>query len=254
VRTLGIDLSASPKKTATCVITWEDGRADVAEPQSGQPDQELIEGMADADWVGIDAPFGWPAEFLEAVTAWADGRRWPPADRARLRYRQTDRVTQAVARLPLSVSSDRIAVTAMRCASLLSALAETREPAGAGLDRTGDDCVVEVYPAAALTLWSDEAANLRFDPQGYKGKAAADRRISLVEALARAAPWLRADDATWSLAITSDDAFDAIICALVARAAAQKLTRSPTPGEETELARVEGWIHLPEPDSLSRLI
>jgi hypothetical protein len=43
-----------------------------------------------------------------------------------------------------------------------------------------------------------------------------------------------------------DDYLDALICALVARAAELGLTYEPKPGVESELAEVEGWIHLPD--------
>ena len=46
---------------------------------------------------------------------------------------------------PLSVSSDRIAICAMRCAELLVELAGDGQ-----LERTGGGLVAEVYPAAAL--------------------------------------------------------------------------------------------------------
>jgi Protein of unknown function (DUF429) len=58
---------------------------------------------------------------------------------------------------PLSVSSNLLAICAMRCAHLLVELA------GEGaLDRTGAGLVAEVYPAAALRQWG-------LDPRGYKG-------------------------------------------------------------------------------------
>jgi len=43
----------------------------------------------------------------------------------------------------------------------------------------------------------------------------------------------------------SHDAFDALVCALVARAAASNRTELPESGEQARLATVEGWIHLP---------
>ena len=51
----------------------------------------------------------------------------------------------------------------------------------------------------------------------------------------------------------SDHAFDALVCALVARAAAIGLTASPTEGDR-EAARVEGWIAIPGPGTLGRLV
>jgi hypothetical protein len=51
----------------------------------------------------------------------------------------------------------------------------------------------------------------------------------------------------------SADRLDALVCALVTRAAALGLTR-PVPLDE-DAARIarEGWIHLPLSDSLGRL-
>ena len=249
MRTLGIDLSADPKKTCACLISWHSGRAEVEEPVSGLGDEELVERMLEADWVGIDAPFGWPVEFLETVTGWAEKGTWTGVKRERLRYRETDRFVQRTARLPLSVSSDRIAVTAMRCASLLAELSKRGLGSEGRIDRVGDDGVVEVYPGAALVQWSDEATDLRFDPQGYKGKENAAKREVLLDSLAQGAPWLVLDGDTRALSINSDDALDALLSSLVARAAAKSKTLGPSV-RKLALARIEGWIHLPEKGSL----
>lgn len=53
--------------------------------------------------------------------------------------------------------------------------------------------------------------------------------------------------------VENDHAFDALIAAIVARAAHLDLVQYPTQEEDVELARVEGWIALPVPDSLDRL-
>jgi predicted RNase H-like nuclease len=42
-----------------------------------------------------------------------------------------------------------------------------------------------------------------------------------------------------------DDYLDALICALVARAAERKRTYRPETAHEAQRAAVEGWIHLP---------
>ncbi len=253
MRTLGVDLSADPKKTAACLITWEGGQVKVERPNRDIEDGPLVDLMVAADWVGIDAPFGWPADFLQAVTRWAEEATWPQTERERLRYRDTDRFVQSTARLPLSVSSDRIAVTAMRCASLLTQLGEHRAGAGGRIDRSGDDRVVEVYPGAALAQWSDAAADLRFDPQGYKGAEQAAKREVLLDVLQRAAPWLDVDATTRAVCVESDDALDALLCSLVARTAAKELTLRPQTTDQAALAHVEGWIHLPKKGSLAQL-
>ena len=53
----------------------------------------------------------------------------------------------------------------------------------------------------------------------------------------------------------SDDVLDALVCALLARAVQQEGgTLWPAPGEQTDLARTEGWIHLPMDARLGRLL
>lgn len=67
-----------------------------------------------------------------------------------LRYRLTDRILQAEYGInPLSVSSDKVAVLAWRCAELLDEISA----AGMGPSRDGTDGIVEVYPGAALKVW-----------------------------------------------------------------------------------------------------
>lgn len=241
MRTLGIDLSADDRKTCACLVEWGNGRATVATPELGLSNEDLVERILAADKAAIDAPFGWPDEFVEAIADYAKSGRFPTTERARLRYRETDRfVTQT--RLPLSVSSDRIAVTAMRCASLLTQLGREDEP----VDRAGSGRVVEVYPAAALVAWG-------FHVAGYKTKSATDMRNALLDSIvAVCGEWLDLPDDAKQACVRSDDAVDALVSSLVARAAACSLT-SGAPAEHSGRARREGWIHLPTPDALARL-
>lgn len=259
MRTLGIDLAAQDANTASCVIEWEPGRAVAGTPQLRRSDLDLVNDMERADWVAIDAPFGWPDAFLNAVHAWAHEGRWPesPLDRRarvkRLRYRATDLFVEARARLPLSVSTDRIAVAAMRCATLLPPWGPDGEP----FDRTGGDRCVEVYPAAALVVWG-------LDPTGYKG-VGNQQRQRLIDALQERAPWLELPATARQSCIQTDHALDALVRGLLARAA-QRGATWPPPGAgsptvmpagvdvvEAQLRR-EGWIHLPRGvDSLGRL-
>jgi Protein of unknown function (DUF429) len=261
VLTLGVDLSADAKKTASCLIEWTRQRAVVRRPETGLGDEALLDRMTGTDehpapeWIGIDAPFGWPVPFVAAVRAWENGGAWPARDgvaRKPLRYRATDLHCEEVARRGLSVSTDLIGVTAMRCAALLTALA-TRRGLGRLLDRTGADQVVEVYPGAALPLWSGDTQDARLDPRGYKGGTDHAKRRALVAGLLRAAPWLDLDHETRSLCESNDDALDSLLAALVTRAAALGRTLPPTTREQREAARVEGWLHLPARGSLAGL-
>jgi histidinol-phosphate/aromatic aminotransferase/cobyric acid decarboxylase-like protein len=86
----------------------------------------------------------------------------------------------------------------------------------------------------------------------YKESGAGALRRRLAERLADDAD-LELGEATVAACAASDHALDALVCALVTRAAALGLTR-PVPSSEdgARIAR-EGWIHLPLPDSLGRL-
>ena len=171
-----------------------------------------------------------------------------------LRYRLTDRIVSTDYGInPLSVSSDKIAVLAWRCAQLLS-----EAPVGfASPGRDGADGIVEVYPAGALKVWD-------FKHRGrYKGgRNAAEKarrqkqRTRLVTELEEraggGAGWLKWADGARDICVSDDDALDAVLSALIARAAATNQTRPPA-REERKLAAIEGWIHIPEPDSFGRL-
>ena len=98
-----------------------------------------------ADIVGIDAPFGWPAPFVAAVGEWTL-TEWNEVIRDGLSLRETDRhVRRQSGVRPLSVSADRIALPAMRAMALLKRHGV--------IDRSGDGRFFEVYPAGSLAIW-----------------------------------------------------------------------------------------------------
>jgi predicted nuclease with RNAse H fold len=229
VKLAGVDLAAQPSNTALCVL---DGR-DIAQLSTSATDDMIIEGLRGCAKVGIDAPFGWPRPFVEAVVAHRDGEPWPGRDaepdsyRRSLRLRRTD---EAVCELgmgitPLSVSTDRIGVAAFRCALLLDRLG--------GVDRSGaTGKVCEVYPAAALRRWFGD------DARGYRSDEG--RRDELLRRIARASR-LRVGSHRKTL-VANDHAFDALVSALTALAVKRRATALPV---DRALAREEGWIHVP---------
>ena len=119
--------------------------------------------------------------------------------------RETDRVVrEATARplrdgedkrrgkRPLSVSTDRIAYTAMRCARILAVVGEAD---GKPVDLAGGGRVAEVYPDAALREWGIWPDDWDRERLGYKGTSigATKRRRELMKRLvARAGDWLAA--------------------------------------------------------------
>jgi hypothetical protein len=238
---LGIDLAAGTKKTFACLLSPADGglRASVA---ASCDDQMLFELARGCKKVAIDAPFGWPSQFVDALNAHRAGRAWPAPDdgqpevfRASLSFRATDRVVMHTRR-PLSVSTDRLGVTAMRCALLLH-----RWSSKTPVDRTGRAKFVEVYPAAALIRWG-------LGGSGYK-RSNHTALGTLLGALRKQLPELEMSDDDHRRCASSDDAFDALVAALVARASLLGLT-DPPPTTHRETAAQEGWIHLPVRGSL----
>jgi predicted nuclease with RNAse H fold len=241
VRTLGIDLAAQPPNTSACAVEWGPGRPIVSDLRTGLDDESLLDAIPRAEKVAIDAPFGWPDEFAEAISAHSNRAGWPGSGedqdiyRFHLSFRATDRrLIEAGARRPLSVSTDLIGVVAMRCAFLLDRLAAAGEP----VDRAGSGKVLEAYPAPALSGWGLSAT-------GYKSRVGAARLPELLQQLERGLGGIEMTIQQRELASSDHNCFDALVCSLVARAAALGLTQPPETGEEADRASREGWIHLP---------
>ncbi len=245
--TAGLDLAAMPERTALASIEWTGSRSAIRELVCPADDRVILEVIGQAGKTGIDCPLGWPDAFVDFVAAHRSGHVTPPPDssgagwRRPLTMRRTDLFVHGKLRLlPLSVSADRIAHVALRCAVLLAKL----NAAGRTVDRTGAGAVVEVYPAASLLGWG-----LRH--RGYKQPRTPEALAAVAGDLLRAAPWL--DCGPYQETIRrSHDAFDAVIAALTARAASQGRTWAPA-GDDLAAARTEGWIAIPD-SPLSQLI
>ena len=239
MRSVGIDLSSEPSGTGLAVLVGGPGHARLEEVRTNVGDGALLEALAEAeaDNAALDCPLGWPDDFLRFLIEHRDGsvvRRegkgviW----RRDLSQRATDQHVQKHTGVrPLSVSADRIGAVAMRAADLQAALAEQGRP----VDRAGG-WLVEVYPAAALKGWG-------LAHQSYKSAAKAQSRSVLVDELMTRTPWLDWAGHDQSCR-ASDDALDAVLCAVLARLAGQGRTVPPTE-EHREQASREGWIHLP---------
>ncbi len=237
---LGVDLAADPANTGVAVLTVGPDRVVVDVVAPPVSDVALVGLARSAHKVGVDAPLGWPDEFVAAIGLHHRGRPWPAADdpvaqRRLLSKRETDRFVKARTGLdPMSVSADRIGAVAMRCARLQTLWALDR---GAPADRSGSGRLVETYPAAALKGWG--LAHRR-----YKGRDRAEPRGLLVDGVLAAAPWLALSDGGAACRL-SDHSLDAVVCGLVALAALAGLTLGPAPGRERDRAGREGWIHVP---------
>lgn len=277
MRTVGVDIAKSHKTTAVCTIRWSDDGADVEAPQVPADDEVVLAAarMSDVAAIAFDAPFGWPVAMVAAVSSWRPGGSWAKPKDHEFRLRRTDvftakhtkkpeegeaspgvvdRVRGAV---PLSVSADKIAMAAWRCCALLSELTNevdarhevVTDAMGTPFSRDGRVCVVEAYPAAALSMWG-------IPRDGYKDATPDARsvRASMLAAIARAGDdgWIRVPKDAKEAYIATDHALDALVCALVARAAMLGLVAA-VPADDAEHARAEGWIALPRTDSLRAL-
>lgn len=233
--TLGIDLSSQPKNTAACRIYWNSDNSARVDTPALECDDEKLDGLIqDSEVIGIDAPLGWPEAFRAAVANWqADGWNGRAEFQESLRLRITDqavrnRLKNASCKLtPLSVSTDRIALPAMRAMALLKRHGVT--------DKSGDGRFFEVYPAGTLACW-----NLRC--KGYKnGPKAAELRREILAEISRRFPQIALPEDY----LDNDHALDALIASFTARMA--KLGNTTRPElTQTEAARTEGWIHLPK--------
>lgn len=233
----GLDLAAEPKGTAIAVIEWGSKTARLVSLDLGVDDESALRIALSVEKIGIDCALGWPMEFVAFLNEHQDVSAKPTAFdggsnlRRRLAHRETDRsVREITGKWPLSVSTDRLGMTAIRCAGLLSKFAEHFY-----VDRSGSGKVVEVYPGAALRHWLVETS-------GYRNSSIV--REKLIEQLHDLAPWLDLGIHR-ELMVESCDAFDSVFAALAARAAERGLSNAP---DQTQLsvANVEGWIHLPK--------
>jgi predicted nuclease with RNAse H fold len=236
VLTAGVDLAAELKGTALAIIEWKKTQATLVDLQLGVTDETIVEAAGVVDKLGIDCALGWPIEFVEFLknhanlksTSFPDGGMdW----RRRASFRESDRhVREVTGKWPLSVSTDRLGLTAMRCAGLQGRIQQS----GIEIDRSGSGKVVEIYPGASLRLWG-------FDTAGYRTNE--DARTELLTIIEQSVPWLNLESYR-DLMITSTDAFDSVIASLATRAAAIGMYLKP-PAEHLDKARIEGWIALP---------
>lgn len=233
----GLDLSAEPKGTALSVLEVSRGGVNLKSLELGLRDAQIVTASMGVEKLGIDCALGWPIEFIDFLQQQASpnlqAQKFEGSIELRraLAYRETDRMVRKVTgRWPLSVSTDRLGMAAIRCSGLLSALGAT----GANTSRAGDGLVVEVYPAASMRIW-------QLDSAGYRNNV--DVRARLLGDLCAAAPWLEVAE-NEELLVESHDAFDSLIAALATLAVSVGHGTRP-PEHMLERARVEGWVHLP---------
>lgn len=226
----GIDMAAQAPRTGVVVIDWAAGPPMITHAATHATDDQLLglcRQVADSNGrVGIDCALGWPRTFVAFVSAHAANQPLPAAEvtTETLRLRATDIAVWRgpFGRVPLSVSTNLLGITALRTARLLAQLRDD----GQLVDRSGvQGLVCEVYPAASRAAWG--LSRTRRDVQQILDQLHLD-----------------AEPAHAHLLRTNEHVFDALIAALSARAVARESTDGPPPGLEV-VAEEEGWIHVP---------
>jgi len=235
--TWGLDVSTNPRKTAGVALDWSQGAAIVTavhHPLSAHGIVDLITSNGACQWA-VDVPFGWPDRFVALLVDRRDGplaadlvpdskawETWRTADVARRRTDQFLYRHPAIRTRPLPASFDRLGATAAMWSLIEARLAQ----GGVTVDRSGvTGLVCETYPRAAQAAW------------GHRDFAKPD-----LDDLRRMLPFLRVPDRLADR-LSTDDARDAVVCAVVARARSRGLTLGP-PDEDLAAARREGWIHV----------
>lgn len=240
VRFVGVDLASQPANTSVCIIEWTD-RPRVVSIERPATDDLIVDRIGGADAVGLDCPLGWPAPFVETVhrhhtgrsTVGVTGPTGEPVTSRDLRLRTTDQwIRGHLARDPLSVSTDRLGIVALRGIGILERVA------GPGADRSGNAHIYEAYPGGSLAVW-------RLRSVGYKHAGA--RRTEATDVRAEIVDALRAHidlGDTGEQMIDNADDLDALLTAVVAGLAVAGHTTS-APAEHSAIAATEGWIHVP---------
>lgn len=212
--------------------------------ENGVTDERAVDLAAHVDFVGIDAPFGWPRAWAAAVARHRPGEPFDAdGTPAALTRRETDLWVAANTGIhPLSVAANLIGATAIRCARLIHAIGK---PIDAGLSPRAA-LTSEVYPAVALLRWG-------LPHRLYKGRSHQVARTDLVGSIvARGLPVTLAHAHRRALE-ASDDALDSLVCSLVARAVAIGLTDDAPPALR-DAAAAEGWIRIPSSGSSLRML
>lgn len=235
--TVGVDLASQSNDTALAVVEWKEGRSAVLRVVVGADDEMILDEGTKADVIGIASPFGWPEPFFELLRQNREGRVGDPrraatvSGRDGIMYRTTERRVRDWLGLKLMPStSNMLGSTVLRCVGLQTRLDE----AGVSVTRGQGGRVIEVYAPASLMAWG-------LHEPSYKNQSAS--RVRILEQVGRRLNCYLGEYRT--LCVESDDALDALVGALTARAAALGFWRQPMDEEERLRASAEGWISVP---------
>jgi predicted nuclease with RNAse H fold len=252
LKIVGIDLAASPRNCGVCVLEEDTITHVTRGSRNAEHPGWLLEHCSGAHVVAVDVPFGWPKPFAHALSTYGIGVALD-RDRKPYLYRTTDIwVTDELPRLlardvgpprPLSVSADKLGVTAM-----VGTLLQKDLRNGFNLwPSTANElpAVVEVYPALSLWAWALPHRNYK----GDSGDARRKRRVLLGQLYYAFGLEVHDEQAAADL-IDVEHCFDALVAALTGREYASGNTFDPQ-HLDADLLSFERWIRVPK-SSLDR--
>lgn len=239
---IGVDCASQDQKCGLALARVSSARVQILDlrVREASIQEVLVEWLLEHEprLIAIDAPLGWPRPLGRALASHRAGEPIAPTPNDSF-HRATDaHVRRVTGKRPMEVGADKIARAAHRALRLLGDLRAATGSRLALASRPGvptETSVIEVYPALNLRARG-------ISEKGYKANknGARERREEIVQALAPTVDFAGHAD----LAIRSDDALDAGICALAARDFAYGPVCEPA---ATDPMEVEGWIWFPKP-------
>lgn len=238
MRFVGIDLAAQPNNTSACVLEWRKRPRVVEIRRSATDDWIISKASQSTTAIGIDSPFGWPISFVNFIHQKRVARHPRPLSASEaigLKYRITDIFVRnhfdSLGKniRPISVSTDKLGAVALRCARLVQCLEKQH----------GGQCkIFEVYPAASLACWMTIEGSYKSNKNAQQSRE--NRAYILGELEMHGVDVSIFRDKF----VNSDDDLDALVSALTAAVAFKERTYLPS-ADTLEVAKFEGWIHIP---------
>jgi len=236
---LGLDVAAQLRNTGSCMLVLDAGlqhatlqhlipHARDGRRQRRLKDDDLpnifqaLAALSCPVSVGADVPLGWPVEHARFVEGWSATRGWQGAgtipSRAHFEARLGDVVFKETFRAqrirPLSVGADLIAQSAFVWAQRCAQLAPFISRVDVGWTPTLDPGVVlfESYPGAFVRLNYADFTDYKRHPEVRRALLQVLRRDYTLHTSPDAEAWL-----AWACDQKgSPDAFDSVLCALMA--------------------------------------
>ena len=287
---IGVDMAASEKKWGICVLAvssdLETADLRLLLPQAKRNKDnspsptlhchpsfvilktilQLVADSGQSGSMGVDVPFGWPAEHSRFVEGWSALHAWTKEgrlpDRSSFEKRLTDvKLNQYESSIaPFAVGADTIAQAAYKWANCRCGLSTLTGTIDFGLGHsptstTSGITSFESYPGAFVNLRYPEHGNYKSKPDVRSKLLISLKREYAVQSGDRENGWL-----DWAIQQKgSPDAFDAFLCAITAwghlrwrsnpdahpMTTPDALLGTPVSDVDKERIQREGWILVP---------